>query len=90
MNIQKWSNDMRLIVECDNRTVEQIMDLIKWSGQHVFWHTVVLSPAAIRRNWDQMHSQMKQDNAKSKGEVLRAPNRRHEEFVLDYTIGEVE
>ena len=62
-NFQKWSNDFRLIVERDRRTIEQITHLIKWSGQHAFWHTVILSPASIRRNWDRMVSQVKQERA---------------------------
>ena len=33
-NLQQWSDDMRLIVECDQRTIEQITHLITWSGQH--------------------------------------------------------
>ena len=46
-NLQKWSNDFRLIVERDGRTIEQITHLIKWSGQHAFWHTVILSPCLL-------------------------------------------
>ena len=57
-NIQKWSNDFRLIVERDGQTFERIVHMIQWSGQHAFWHTIILSPASIRRNWDRTVSQV--------------------------------
>ena len=69
--MQKWANDCRLIVERDKRTIEQITHLIKWSGEHTFWHRVILSPASLRRNWDQMVTQVKRENAKVKPNLYR-------------------
>ncbi len=87
-NIQKWSNYFRLIVERDGRTIEQITHLMKWSGQHAFWHTVILSPVSIRRNWDRLVSQVKQERASAKGQVLVMPKKPVEEFRLDLAKGE--
>ncbi|MFJ7933253.1 hypothetical protein [Sporosarcina sp. NPDC096371] len=87
-NLQKWSNDFRLIVERDKRTNEQITHVMNWSQQHAFWHTVVLSPASIRRNWDHMVSQIKQEHAAAKGQVPHTPKKRVEEFRLDLAKGE--
>ena len=71
---------MKLIVERDQRTIEQINHLITWSQQHHFWQTVIVSPASLRRNWIQMVAQLKQER---RGQVLQPPNRQAAEFVLD-------
>jgi len=73
------------IVENDHRTIEQIQHIITWSQQHHFWRTVILSPAALRRNWDQMQAHMKQEHDRRRGEVCQLPRKRVEEFVLDLT-----
>jgi len=87
-NLQNWANDFRLMVERDMRTVEQINYLMKWSGQHPFWHTVIHSPTSMRRNWDQMVSQVKQGRALAKGQVLHIPKKPAEEFILNLSEGE--
>lgn len=87
-NLGRWTNDMRLLVENDQRTIEQIHELIKWSQQHHFWQTVILSPAALRRNWEQMAAQVKQERERQNGQVYHIPKRPMEEFKLDLTKGE--
>ncbi|MCG7344360.1 hypothetical protein MHZ92_09455 [Sporosarcina sp. ACRSL] len=87
-DLEKWINDMRFIVENDHRTIEQIHHLLKWSQQHHFWQTVILSPTALRRNWDQMMAQVKQEHERRKGQVYHLPKRQVNEFVLDLTKGE--
>ncbi|WP_342507312.1 hypothetical protein [Sporosarcina sp. FSL K6-2383] len=87
-NLQKWSNDMRLLVDRDKRTVEQIIDLIEWSGQHVFWHTVVLSPVSLRKNWDRMIIQFQQKHASRKGQVQQDRVESMKGFELDFSKGE--
>lgn len=87
-NLQSWANDFRLIVEQDKRTVEQITHLMKWAGQHTFWHAVILSPASLRRNWDQMVAQLKQEHGAAKGQGRVGPKKSVEEFKLDLTKGE--
>lgn len=87
-NLSKWSNDFRLMVEQDKRAVEQITPLINWSGQHTFWHTVILSPSSIRRNWDRMVSQQKQERTPVKDQVLHILKKPVNEISLDYAAGE--
>ncbi|MGN7387121.1 hypothetical protein [Sporosarcina sp. SAFN-015] len=87
-DLGKWIIEMRHIVEKDQRTIEQVQYIITWSQQHHFWRTVILSPAALRRNWDQMVAQMKQERDRHKGQVYQLPKRRVEEFVLDLAKGE--
>ena len=70
------------MVKRDGRTIEQITHLMKWSGQHAFWRTVILSPVSFRRNWDRLVSQVKQERASAKGQVLVMPKKQVEEFRL--------
>lgn len=87
-NLQKWANDMRLLVERDMRTVEKIMDLIEWSGQHAFWQTVVLSPVSLRKNWDRMVVQFQQKHGSRQGQVQQIPNESMMGVCLDFSKGE--
>lgn len=88
-DLTKWANDMRAIVENDQRSTEQVHQLITWSQKHHFWNTVILSPVALRRNWDQLVAQMQQESVRKRGQVYQLPSKREvEEFVLDLTKGE--
>lgn len=53
-NIQKWSDDFRLMMERDNRTKEQIVYLVDWCQQDSFWKSIILSPAKLRGKFDQL------------------------------------
>jgi hypothetical protein len=55
--IQGWRRDVRLMVERDGRTLEQIDAAIRWSQQHEFWRGVVLSMGKLREKWEQMRLQ---------------------------------
>lgn len=87
-NFQKWANDFRLIVERDDRTVEQITYLMKWAMGHSFWHSVILSPSSLRRHWDRLVAQMKQERALANEKVVSIPKKQIQEFSLDLTKGE--
>ncbi|WP_241475446.1 phage replisome organizer N-terminal domain-containing protein [Priestia flexa] len=47
-NLEKWANDIRLMRERDDRTVEQIDYLIEWVQKHPFWRSNVLSASKLR------------------------------------------
>ncbi|WP_404469397.1 DNA replication protein DnaD [Sutcliffiella horikoshii] len=53
-NLQKWSDDFRLMMERDNRTEEQIVYLIDWCQQNSFWKANILSPSKLRKQFDQL------------------------------------
>jgi hypothetical protein len=55
--VKGWRRDVRLMVEQDGRTLEQIDAAIRWSQQHEFWRGVVLSMGKVRENWDKMRLQ---------------------------------
>lgn len=53
-NMQKWSNDFRLMLERDNRAVEQIAFLIDWCQEDSFWKSNILSPSKLRKHYDRL------------------------------------
>lgn len=68
-NLQNWANDMRLMMERDDRTEEQISYLIKWCQRNEFWHKNILSVAKLREKFDQLIIQVKSN----RGKVVEAP-----------------
>ena len=62
-HIDQWANTIRLIRERDNKTNQQITDAIYFAVEDNFWHGVILSANALRRNMDKLltkASQLKQ------------------------------
>ncbi|MFJ7941557.1 hypothetical protein ACIQYG_24210 [Peribacillus sp. NPDC096622] len=53
-NLQKWSHDFRLMMERDKRSKEQIAYLIDWCQKDSFWKSTILSPAKLRKQFDQL------------------------------------
>lgn len=63
-NLESWANDIRLMMERDGRTEEQIKYLMKWVQQDDFEMTNVLSPAKLRKRFDQLIMKVKQEKEK--------------------------
>ena len=57
-NLQKWADDMRKLMEIDKRDVHEVAKVIDWVSQDDFWSTVILSPANLRKKWDQITLRM--------------------------------
>ncbi|MBD7984441.1 replication protein [Sporosarcina sp. Sa2YVA2] len=72
-NLQKWSDEIRIMIERDNRNYEQVKYLIEWSQDDNFWHTNILSPSALRRNFDKMVLQVKSSKQPNKGNQVSPP-----------------
>jgi hypothetical protein len=49
-----WINDIRLMVERDNRTIEEIRYMIDWCQDDSFWRSNILSPSKLRAKFDQL------------------------------------
>jgi len=65
-NLEKWANEFRLMRERDERTHEQIDYLIEWSQNHHFWKKNILSGDKIRKHYDQMVRQVKEEKGQDK------------------------
>lgn len=64
-NLQTWSEDIRKMLEIDNRTEEQIRYLMNWVQKDSFEMTNVLSPNKLRKRFDQLVMKVKQQKQKS-------------------------
>jgi hypothetical protein len=51
-NFKTWARDVRLIRECDGRTLKEIGGLFRWAQKDSFWCANILSPAKLRKQWD--------------------------------------
>ncbi|WP_444959802.1 helix-turn-helix domain-containing protein [Microbulbifer sp. VVAC002] len=53
-NLDTWANDCRKIRELDNRAPEEIAHVFSWANRDDFWQTNILSPAKLRKQFDQL------------------------------------
>ena len=51
---QSWADHIRLMIERDNRTAEQIKNMIDWCQNNEFWKQNILSTAKLRKQYDTM------------------------------------
>ena len=57
--VKTWAEPIRLMVEQDDRTYEEIWDLWKRVQKDEFWRTNILSPAKLRDKFDQLSIKLK-------------------------------
>jgi len=53
-NINSWANEIRLMRERDNRDPFEIKRIFDWANNDSFWRTNILSPAKLRKQFDQL------------------------------------
>ncbi len=58
----KWADVSRKLRDIDGHTCEEIRYLIRFSQADQFWHTNVLSMAALRKYWDRLEMQARSRN----------------------------
>lgn len=75
-NLQGWANDVRLMMERDKRTEEQIIYLMDWVQNDSFWKQNILSPSKLREKFDQLvirvREGIKKQNKPTENEIPRA------------------
>ncbi|SWB32525.1 Bacteriophage replication protein O [Klebsiella pneumoniae] len=52
-----WSNTVRLMRQIDNRSHQDICAMYDWASKDSFWHRNILSPDALRKQWDKLTMQ---------------------------------
>lgn len=60
-NLEKWSHDIRLMMEQDERSEEQIKYLMDWVQKDEFEMSNVLSPSKLRKRFDQLVMKVKKE-----------------------------
>ena len=56
---QKWADSIRLMIERDKRTPQQIHNMIDWCQADDFWKQNILSTAKLRKQYDTMRPKAK-------------------------------
>lgn len=54
---EKWREQARLMIDTDNRTLEQIKEIITWSQRHGFWRSNIQSIPKLREQFDALRLQ---------------------------------
>lgn len=55
----KWRDSMRLLLDKDGRSVDEVERAIRWALTDEFWRAIVLTPRKLRRNFDQVWQRMR-------------------------------
>jgi len=59
-NLNNWARDIRLLVERDGRSREEVWRVFVWANGHHFWKTNILSPGKLREKFDQLYAQSRE------------------------------
>lgn len=77
-NLQNWSDDIRKMIEIDNRKPEQVENMIAWCQSHDFWSGIILSGKKLRDKYDQMRIQALNDSKPTNKKNYSNPSIRKE------------
>jgi uncharacterized protein YdaU (DUF1376 family) len=53
-NLEKWADTIRVTRQMDNRTHKELQDVFIWANKDSFWQTNILSPIALRKQFDKL------------------------------------
>lgn len=53
-DIDEWTDQLAAMIRDDGRTVPEIARLFAWADEDRFWSAIVIAPARLRRNWDEI------------------------------------
>ena len=70
VQVQKWAGVVRLMVEKDNRTLDEIKDIIVLSQAHDFWHKNILGMEKLRKQFDRLTLEKNGKKFQGKGTSL--------------------
>jgi hypothetical protein len=63
--VKGWRKDVRLMVEQDDRTLEQIEAAARWAQGNEFWRANVMSMGKLREKFDQLRLQAQRDRGQA-------------------------
>ncbi|WP_193065347.1 DNA replication protein DnaD [Oceanobacillus oncorhynchi] len=82
-NLESWADTFRKIMEIDKKSGKEIQDLILWSQQHHFWYKNILSADKLRKQFDRLQLEMK-DEQKPKSNVVQFNKKEAEDDGYNY------
>ncbi len=77
VDLNKWANTIRLMIERDERTIESIAYVIKWLPTNDFWFGNIRSAEKLRKQFEKLTFEIKKEKANKK---LHKPNVRREKL----------
>lgn len=87
-NLKSWANTFRLMMERDKREGKEIQDLILWTQQHHFWYKNILSADKLRKQYDRLLLEMKDEHQKMPFKVVNGGKQneiRQSSYGADYS-----
>ena len=63
---EEWANDFRLLIEKDERSIEEVREVLIWCQEDPFWRSNILSAGKLRKQFTQL---------KLKKEALHKPGK---------------
>lgn len=76
-----WRDAARLMLDRDDRTVEQVRRAIDWSQDHEFWRANILSMPTLRGKYDQLRLQAMRDSRPRGGSNLHTEQHTPDELA---------
>lgn len=84
-NFEAWASEIRLMRERDGRSYKDIAAVFTWANQDQFWCSNILSPKALRKQFDRLLIQMKHTPGQAQTERLKKTlTQNYEQFRLKY------
>lgn len=77
---KKNTDAVRLLIDKDGYTVDQIIWIINWATRHEFWRTNILSPAKLREKFDQL--KLKSQSEATKNNVATTTDKMTQTMLL--------
>lgn len=53
-DLKRWAYDIDLMMRIDNRSSDEIRDMMDWAHKDPFWSANILSPGKLREKWDML------------------------------------
>ncbi len=57
-DFERWARDVRLLVERDGRTLEDVWRVFEFANRDQFWRANILSPAKLRKQFPALYARM--------------------------------
>lgn len=71
--VQKWANDIRLLVEADGYSPTEIKTVIRWCQANEFWKANILSAGKLREQFTRLRLQAEKDGALARASPKTEP-----------------
>ncbi len=85
-NLKTWAKHIELMVRVDKRNIQEILEVIRFSQKHSFWHINILSTDKLRQQYDRLYIEMINNNPQG-GKANEANQKKIQKYDIDkYTV----